>query len=365
MGSAQGTGGACRSSGDGDIIVIEHQHHAFAFDVLDRDRHHVRQAVLRMGVDDVFVNRFGQLGKQLCFQPPAVLDPLVQLPGSCVGRRAHADNTDQVFRTGTLVVLLDAAVEQGENACAAPDVQPANAGGAVKRVGGEAKQVHSEFLHVDGNDADGIDGIGVKNDFLFPGDLPDFLDRLDGSGFVVAVHDRHENGFIGDGFCDILRIHPALFVHRNGSHSKSHRLEPAHASDNRVVLDVGNNDVLALFCVGHGHTLDGVVHRLGPPGGEHYLFGDGCIDQPGHRPARGIQYLGGLLTAFMLAGRVEIVVIDGIDHRCLHLRQQRFEGNLVQIDDVHGFVPATRNKRVRSVRISVLLPGSTDTHRRK
>jgi hypothetical protein len=124
--------------------------------------------------------------------------------------------------------------------------------------------------------------ICVKNNFLFPCNLPDFLDGLYGSGFVIAVHNGHQNGILGDGFGNILRIDPPAGVDRKGCYHKSARLQAPQASNNPIVLDIGGNDMLALILVGQGHTFDGMIDRFGPSGGEDNFFGRFAIQQTCH-----------------------------------------------------------------------------------
>ena len=203
---------------------------------------------------------------------------------------------------------------KGEEARAAGDIQAADTGRAVEVVGGKAEQIDTHFLDVYRNDADRIDGVGVKDHLLFASDGADFLDGLNGSGLVVAVHDRYKDGFVGDGIGDFLGVDPPALVHRHGSHLVPHRFESAKAPDDCVVLDVRGDDMFAFLGVGHGHALDGMIDRFGAAGVEHDFLGKCGVDQASHRFPGALEGFGRRLSTFVLTGGVVIILVDGVDH---------------------------------------------------
>ena len=52
------------------------------------------------------------------------------------------------------------------------------------------------FMHVDGNLADGLHGVGVEEDALLVAELADLGDGLDDADLVVGVHDADEDGLV-------------------------------------------------------------------------------------------------------------------------------------------------------------------------
>ena len=138
------------------------------------------------------------------------------------------------------------------------------------------------------------------------------------------MHDGNQDGLVGNGIGHLLRIDPALIVYRNRSHLVAHRLKALETPYDGIVFDVRCDDVLALIGIGHRHSLDGMIDRFGAAGVEHHFLGHGRIDQFGDRNAGTFDGFGGGFAAFVLAGRIMVVLVYGIDHRRFHFRQQRF-----------------------------------------
>ena len=97
----------------------------------------------------------------------------------------------------------------------------------------ERERVNSELVHIDGDVAYGLNGIGVKGGAVFMGDAGQLGDILDGSDLVVRKHDRNKStswslaarpprfrprGFKGDS--QIVRVHMSLPV--DGQHGRAH-----------------------------------------------------------------------------------------------------------------------------------------------
>ena len=76
----------------------------------------------------------------------------------------------------------------------------------------KAEQIDAGFLDIEGHHTNRINGVRVKNHFFRPGYPCDLFDGLDGTGLVVAVHDRHEDGLVRDGVFYFFRPNPSTRV---------------------------------------------------------------------------------------------------------------------------------------------------------
>ena len=97
---------------------------------------------------------------------------------------------------------------------AAADVERADTLGPVELVAGEREDVDVVGLHVDGDLADGLDGVGVEEDALLVADLADLADGLDDADFVVGVHDGDQDGLLrafgDDGAAEVVEVDEAV-----------------------------------------------------------------------------------------------------------------------------------------------------------
>jgi hypothetical protein len=110
--------------------------------------------------------------------------------------RAQADDAGDVERAGAHAALVAAAVNllgKLHARVAAANIQRAHALRPVDLVAGEREQVDVVGLHVDGNLADGLHGVGVEDDALLVAELADLGDGLDDADLVVRVHDADED----------------------------------------------------------------------------------------------------------------------------------------------------------------------------
>ncbi len=89
---------------------------------------------------------------------------------------AEADDAGDVEGAAAHAALVAAAVDllgDLDARVAAADVERADALGAVDLVAGEREDVDVVRLHVDGDLADGLDGVGVEEDALLVAELAD------------------------------------------------------------------------------------------------------------------------------------------------------------------------------------------------
>ena len=96
---------------------------------------------------------------------------------------------------------MPAAVHQrfaAHAGAAAPDEQQADALRSVELVGAGAQQVDVHGVHVDPFPPVRLGGVGVEQDPALAAQGADAGDGVQDAGLVVGVHDRDEQGALGD-----------------------------------------------------------------------------------------------------------------------------------------------------------------------
>ena len=262
-------------------------------------------------------------------------EPLGHFQTGHFSRHAQADDTHDIFGAGPFPVFLDAALDEGPDAGAPADIERPHAVGTVELVGRQAEQVHLNLFDIDGNDARGRHGIGVKGHFPGLGDLADVGDGLDRADFVVGHLDGDQDGLVGDGLFHGRRVHQAVGIHIQGGYFIVHQAEGAQGVENGLVFDIGGDDVPAFFPLGKGHAFDGLVDGFGAPGGEDDVLGVGVEQGRGLVPGL-IQGLCRGLAEAMIAGWIAEDIIHDMVHRLFYLGVERGGGVIVKIDHIHA-----------------------------
>ncbi len=205
-------------------------------------------------------------------QLPAVLDLPIQVAHRQAGGFTKAHDAGDVLGAGSPAALVPAAVDQRRDPHALADEKRADALGAVELVRGERKQVDVQVSHVEGHVPDGLHGVGVEEHIALPADGADLGHGLDGPDLVVGVHDRDQDGLVGDRLADIVRVDEAVGVDGQIGNLDASLLEELGGVQHRVVLDGGGDDVVALLLAGKADPKQGLVVGLGSAAGEDDLF---------------------------------------------------------------------------------------------
>ena len=145
---------------------------------------------------------------------------------------------------------MSAAVNDRRNLHArvfAPDVERADAFGAVDFVRRNREEINAVPLNVHGNFADGLHGVHVKQDFLFLGDFADFLDGLENADFVVRLHDRDENRLGRDRATEIIEIDQTVGCDGKVGNLETGFFQALAGVEHGLVFGRLGDDVVALF----------------------------------------------------------------------------------------------------------------------
>src|SRR5215469_16163539 len=98
------------------------------------------------------------------------------------------------------------------------------------------------------------------------------LNRLDGSDLVIGMHDADEDGARRDGLTKVAWINAASAVDRQISHARTQAFEKATRFNDRRVLDLGGDDVIALVAQCEERALEGEIIGLAAAAGKNDLI---------------------------------------------------------------------------------------------
>ena len=140
----------------------------------------------------------------------------------------------------------------------------------------ERQHIDVVRLHVDGNVADGLDGVRMESDLLCAADGAYLLNGEDGAHLVVGVHNCNKSRVGADGLLHLRGGYESVAVDGQISHLETLAFELFESVKDGVVFEVGGYNVL--FALGRAVICGrayGLVVRLAPAGRE-INFARGC-----------------------------------------------------------------------------------------
>src|SRR5665213_1171134 len=195
---------------------------------------------------------------------------------------AETDDTGDVQRARTHSALMAAAVHLRRKPYArtlGTDVNCTDPLGSVNFVRAHREQIDTIAIDINRNFANGLDSVAMEYDALFLGDTTDFGHRMNRADLVVGIHQRDQNGLVGNRRADCVRVNHAVLIDRQISDDRlAGALERTATVENRLMLGYTRDDVVALVLVKIDDALDGEVVGLGRAAGENDFLGLG-VDQ--------------------------------------------------------------------------------------
>ena len=79
-------------------------------------------------------------------------------------------------------------MDKGTNLYPCADIEESDSLGPVQLVSAGTEHVNVIFIHLDGHMGKCLYRIGVEQNPVFPGNGPDFLDRLNGANLIIGKH---------------------------------------------------------------------------------------------------------------------------------------------------------------------------------
>src|SRR5579864_5223229 len=325
--------GASRSAGNCDVVDAHEQR--FALDVGEADVQVARQAMVHRAVDVDLVQLAHDAVAQTVAQTCELTGLLRHFFLSNGTRLAQTDDAGDVERAGAHAALVAAAIDDGGNLHArilAANIERAHALGTVHLVAGDGGQIDVLLDHVDGNLADGLSGVGVKDHAALMTQLADLRHGLENANLVIGEHDRHQDGFVIHGALQVVEVNETVFLHRHVGDAVAILLQALAGVEHGLVLGDRGDDVIALLAVHLGDTLDGKVVALSRAGGEDDLFGGGA-NQLGNALARSFDALFGRPSERVIAaGRVAEFLHEIGQHLFQHPRIHGGGGVVIHVD---------------------------------
>ena len=215
MGGFSGAGLAGCAEAGADALEVQGDEEALGVDGVDAEIGGVGHAGCAGGVDEgagdggeetdfEAVAKGLHMGRAVGFEPGAGEG----------GGGAEAYDAGDVFCAGAALTLVGAAVEEGGEPGAGAEEEGAGAAGGVHFVAGEGEEVYVLELtgEVEGELAGGLDGVGMEEGAVGPGDARQLTDGLDDAGFVVGEHEADESGVGLEGQMQIVGGEQALVV---------------------------------------------------------------------------------------------------------------------------------------------------------
>ena len=335
MAGVQGAGSAGGAGRSRHALGIQQEEQGLALDALEAEGNIAGEPVDRIAVEDA-VGDLAQARDELVPEGRDLRGMGFQIGHGLVQSRRHAHNAGQILGAGPLATLLSAALDDVGGGDAATDVQGTDATGTVELVAGEAQHINIVVLHMDGQVAHSLNGIGVEEDTGLLADGTDFPDGQHGADLVVGEHGGHQAGVLPQSGLDLVGGDVVGVPDIQQGDLEALFFQAVQGVQHRVVLEGGGDDVaLALARTQGGGGADGHVVGLGAAGGE--VNFPGLAAQVGGDPLTGIfQSLLGLLAEGVQAAGVA-VNFGEVGHHRVQCRLGNTGGGGVVSVNSHSF----------------------------
>jgi hypothetical protein len=262
------------------------------------------------------------------------------LGGDQFHRFGEPHRAGNVLHAGAQVKLLKATVQDFLDGRPLADVEAADAPGAVDGVRGDGDQVHRNLPDVQRHAGEGMGGIGMEEDTLFPADFGNGADVLERANLLVGSLYGDQNGLRREGLPQVVQVHPSGLVHADVGGPEALSLQRADGVEDGEVLNGGGDDMAALLLSQRQRdALDGQVAGFGVAGSEDEFVGAGT-QGGGDADAGVIQRFAGVQPdgVAKLGGRHGVDVKEIRLHRLQDPLVQAGSGGVIQVDQilVHG-----------------------------
>ena len=159
---------------------------------------------------------------------------------------AIADDTRNILCTGTAFSLLRSAVYKGLDLHTFANIEETDSFRSMQLVSAGTEHVNMQFIHIDGHLSKSLHRIGVEQNSMFMGNLTNLPDGLDGTDLIIGKHYRYQNGIRADRVFQILQFDHTKFIDIQISDLISPLFQIFTGVQNRVMLNLGSNDMFSL-----------------------------------------------------------------------------------------------------------------------
>ena len=121
---------------------------------------------------------------------------------------------------------------------------------------GKRKHIDIIVLYVDSKMACGLHSVGMEKYAALAAESTYFVDRLDGTGFIVGVHDGNKAGGICNSFCYLCGGDDAVSLRAQQCNCKALFLQRFERVQNSMMLHGSGNDVAFALLFANGCGTD-------------------------------------------------------------------------------------------------------------
>ena len=129
-------------------------------------------------------------------------------------------------------------------------------------------------MNVDGNVADSLHSVSMKNHIIPFADFGNLPNRLNSADFIVGIHNGDQAGIIPDGCLQFLRPYKTVFMNIQQGDGEPFRFQPLQGVQNRMMLKGAGNDMsFSILPALLSGGPDRLIIRLAAAGSKNDLFG--------------------------------------------------------------------------------------------
>jgi hypothetical protein len=244
-----------------------------------------------------------------------------------------------IFGAGTDSGLLRTTLNHGMNHVPAADHERADALRAPDLMGREAKEIAEDLAQAEGQIAECLNCVGVKQDTRSPAPPPDLGDWLNHSCLVVHPHNRDDSRAPGQDLVEMVEVDYSVAIDCNALFAATEMGNGVRSRQHRLVLDGrhgGPHRPAAVTCRKRG-AQDRQVVCFGSAGREEYLPGLGA-NGLGDLPAGSIQARArGPSGLVCTRGITKGLFVEVREHSVPRLGAHRCRRGVIEIDErLHG-----------------------------
>ena len=165
-------------------------------------------------------------------------------------RTGIAHNARHILCSGPSFSLLGTSMDKRTDLYALSDIQKSHAFRPIDLMGAGTEHINIIIVHLDGKLSECLYCIGVEQNAMLSGNLPDFFNRLYRSDFIVGIHHRNQYGLRCNGLFQFFRPDKAIFIHVQISDvCFSHLLQIFTGVQNCMVFNLCGNDMISFIFI--------------------------------------------------------------------------------------------------------------------
>src|SRR3990172_5510069 len=179
---------------------------------------------------------------------PEIENTLVMdiFPGKLAGfPQPHVEQ--HVLRSGPPAGLMTCPMDKRFKGRSFPDIQRAYAFGCIYLMTGQGQQVYTQVIDCCGYLSHRLGSIRMEEDPVVLRDLCNLVNRLDGSRFIVGMHDGNKNGLASYGFFNAVGINPSVPIHADTGHRRPKSFQKAAGIEDGSMFYLRRDDVIAFL----------------------------------------------------------------------------------------------------------------------